>query len=634
MTANHLPDILGRYIKDASVIKPIQELPLLRKVALIVSILAMLTACGGDGDDSTSSGGSSGSTGSAFDLAITTGDGYAKLTWDESSTARINAVAGECTFYLFMASESSLTTTNWSTLNDGATFENISSPYTVFGLTNDKTYYFLMKRNCSGVSTIGTLMGATIGVTDTTDSGEDYSGIAPDAVNVTAVTEGQEQVKVTWDAPNDLILYTSSDFITLNYLVHYEDSGDVTIDSPYIDYIWAGLTSYTVTGLTASVEYCFAVTQWKESIRQSPFGVQMCATPTTTAETGSPTNLAAVSGDGEITLTWDALADATSYNVYWATLSGVTTEDNRITSATSPHKHTGLVNGTTYYYVVTAETATGETGISSEVFATASAAPTNVSVTVGTEETTITWDAVSSADSYNIYWNNSGSVTTSDNKIADVTSPYSHSGLTDGSTYYYIVTATVSGSEGPGSTEVSAGVGASSKPTNVSVTTADGDAIISWDAVSGADSYNIYWSTTAGVTTSANRITGAISPYTQTGLTNGSTYYYAVSSITNDTESGLSSEVSVTVGLVPTGVTATAGWQKVELVWSAVTGATSYNLYWNTTGSVTTSDNRITGVTSPYTHTGLTDGTTYYYVMTSTVSGKESAISAEVSATP
>ncbi|WP_068787186.1 glycoside hydrolase family 6 protein [Paenibacillus phocaensis] len=89
-----------------------------------------------------------------------------------------------------------------------------------------------------------------------------------------------------------------------------------------------------------------------------------------------------------------------------------------------------------------------------------------------------------------------------------------------------------------------------------------------------------------------------------------------------------------TVPAAPAGLTATAGNSQVTLSWTASSGATSYNVKRATTsgGPYTTV---ATGVAAAsYTDTGLTNGTTYYYVVSAANGAGESANSAEVAATP
>ena len=74
---------------------------------------------------------------------------------------------------------------------------------------------------------------------------------------------------------------------------------------------------------------------------------------------------------------------------------------------------------------------------------------------------------------------------------------------------------------------------------------------------------------------------------------------------------------------------------QVTISWSPISGATSYNLYWSTTSGVTkTNGFKITGVSSSYIHRSLTNGTTYYYILTAVNSSGESAASPQASATP
>ncbi|RAV22231.1 Kelch repeat-containing protein [Paenibacillus contaminans] len=84
----------------------------------------------------------------------------------------------------------------------------------------------------------------------------------------------------------------------------------------------------------------------------------------------------------------------------------------------------------------------------------------------------------------------------------------------------------------------------------------------------------------------------------------------------------------------PINLTATGGNAKVDLSWSAVAGATGYNVKRSTTegGPYTTIATGVAGTT--YTDTAVTNGTTYYYVVTAVNAGGESANSNEASATP
>jgi hypothetical protein len=77
----------------------------------------------------------------------------------------------------------------------------------------------------------------------------------------------------------------------------------------------------------------------------------------------------------------------------------------------------------------------------------------------------------------------------------------------------------------------------------------------------------------------------------------------------------------------PTGLTATAGNAQVALTWTAVTGATSYQ--------VLRAGQAVATVTTPgYVDTGLVNGTTYSYAVTASGPSGVSAPSASVSSTP
>ncbi|KOY13011.1 glycoside hydrolase family 6 protein [Paenibacillus xylanivorans] len=89
-----------------------------------------------------------------------------------------------------------------------------------------------------------------------------------------------------------------------------------------------------------------------------------------------------------------------------------------------------------------------------------------------------------------------------------------------------------------------------------------------------------------------------------------------------------------TAPAVPSTLTATAGNAQVSLSWTASTGATSYNVKraLSASGPFTTVAANVSGTS--YTNTGLTNGTTYHYVVSAVNAAGESANSAAASATP
>jgi fibronectin type 3 domain-containing protein len=179
-------------------------------------------------------------------------------------------------------------------------------------------------------------------------------------------------------------------------------------------------------------------------------------------------------------------------------------------------------------------------------------------------------------------------------------------------------------------------------PTNLMATAGNGTVALSWTGSAGATSYKVYRGTvsdgeslTAIATTSSSTTT-----FTDTGLTNGKTYFYNVDAVNSVGTSPDSNEVSIAPlnngpPPVPGGVSAKAGNGQVAVSWNASGGATSYSLFRSTSPGGEGTTPIVSGITATsYTNTGLVNGTAYFYKVAAVNSFGSSAQSAEVSATP
>ena len=174
----------------------------------------------------------------------------------------------------------------------------------------------------------------------------------------------------------------------------------------------------------------------------------------------SPSDLTATSSAGRVALNWSAVTSASSYIVYWDNATGISSSSTAITSvSTDNYTHSSLDNGTTYYYKVSAVDTDNTTGsLSSEVSAaTPLPAPDNLSASGANNTITLTWNSVSGATSYTLYWDIVSGIDSSDTAITSITNDnYTHSNMDNLSTYYYKVAAVNSSGTGTLSSVASA----------------------------------------------------------------------------------------------------------------------------------------------------------------------------------
>ncbi len=185
----------------------------------------------------------------------------------------------------------------------------------------------------------------------------------------------------------------------------------------------------------------------------------------------APTGLAAKAGNGQVSLSWSPPTTGTTpitYDVYRSTTSASSGFSLiAFGLSTAAYVNTGLTNGTTYYYEVTAVNSvstSGDSNVVSAVPATVPSAPRNVKAsTSSTKGVALTWSAPSSnggaaIKSYELYRSTSTGREVAYLSITCTSSTcsYTDAATTSRTTYYYEVAAVNSVGQGPLSNQASA----------------------------------------------------------------------------------------------------------------------------------------------------------------------------------
>lgn len=408
--------------------------------------------------------------------------------------------------------------------------------------------------------------------------------------------------------------------------VEYSLDGDTWVDTATLS------TSFSLTGLTNGTPVNVQV-RAINAIGTGQASVVATATPRTVP--GAPTAVAAASNTASLDVSWtaptsDGGSAVTGYTARAYADATATTVIASCATSTTSCTITGLTNGTSYYVDVVAANAAGS-GPASAPRTTGTplvrpSAPTITSVTAGDQRLSVAFTAGAAGDrSITRYQYTTDNGATWIDAVG-TSSPLVLTGLTNGTTYSVKIRAVSAAGAGAASNAGSGKpIGYPGVPGDITATGASGSIVVAWspaDANGGTiQSYTATAFTAAAGGSTVQSCTTSTTTCTITGLSNGTTYYISVQTLTTG---GLYSErsdprVAVAPGTVPgapTAITAAAGNGSATVSWTAPASAGStaisgYQVFCSEDGDTFVACGTATGTST--TVTGLTNGVDYTF---------------------
>ncbi len=277
---------------------------------------------------------------------------------------------------------------------------------------------------------------------------------------------------------------------------------------------------------------------------------------------GVPSDFIADPSDNMVELSWDAVAEATSYELE--------VDGSLIDNDTSLNCiHLGLTPGSQHIYKVRAKKGNQASDWGKAVTVTTFILPTPENFSAVTSQTAITlnWDTVTDAASYDLEMDGAVTKNITDNF-------HTFPGLISGSQHVFRVRAVNQNGLSAWSTKLTKSTQLSNfEKTELSAISRKNSVILMWDGIEGAASYDV---SVDGTTISG--ITGL--RYVHNNLTPGSIHLYKVKAVRGQELHDWSEELSVkTITLspdVPTNVEASSTTNKILITWDKVANAAEY----------------------------------------------------------
>lgn len=261
-----------------------------------------------------------------------------------------------------------------------------------------------------------------------------------------------------------------------------------------------------------------------------PAGGSGSITVAAPAPPGAPATINVVNGDTQVSLSWSLAVNAAGYNINRSSTSGGPYVQVGSTGTTN-FVDTGLVNGTTNYYVIVSTNSLGVSTNSIEVVGLPQVSVVGITAVGGTNQVAVSWSALAGADSYSVL----RATTFGGPYLAVATAltgtSYLDTSVSGGTTYFYRIAAALTDGGVSGQSATVSAITAPNAPILNVVVFAGTVIRVGWTGQPVVSNYLLERSTDGVNFTPLITLAGTALSYTNTGLALNSTYSYRVGAV-------------------------------------------------------------------------------------------------------
>ncbi|MDR2110783.1 MAG: fibronectin type III domain-containing protein [Spirochaetaceae bacterium] len=442
-------------------------------------------------------------------------------------------------------------------------------------------------------------------------------GTVPETPGLPAAYAGDGLITISWLGLKDAETYE----VYLSTTGTPPDTPDKTVPGHATVTIITGLTNKSVYTIWIKAANGYGASGYSPPVRCTPWPAM--------EPPQVPGGVEVIPGNGRLSLTWEAAAGASSYDVYIST-STTPPATPVTTTAETGAVIDGLSNGTIYSIWIKAQNSNGSSDYSGieagqpQQPTTPPAAPGQSEVIPGNGELTVKWQPVEMAESYEVWAGTSEDSADASKYGGDISGGTTQTvitGLVNETSYYVWVKAkNAAGTSGfsPGaSAKPSSFAAAPAAPSTApEVSPGDGRLTVTWTAVGGASGYELWIAGTddsAAAEKSGGDISGTLTK-TINGLTNGTVYYLWVKAKNTIGASSFSPGANGTPLGTPAVPEISPGNGRLTVTWTAVGGASAYEVWIAETDDSAAAEKSGGDISGTLTKTidGLVNETTYY----------------------